>query len=191
MTIPSLGLSPAVIAVRMDRMLSRELFLEIQDSVFWTDSMIVFQYIHSYSKRFQTFVKNRLSVIYDGSMLRQWRKVGAKDNPADDVSRGLSGFEMISNNHWKRGPEFPWQDKSAWPTTTAATEVACEDEEVKNQVKCCVSSVQDDARDKGRHSIPRVDNEQESKDPMVRFIVSYSCWHRVETSVALLLRYRD
>ena len=50
-------LSPiSVIAVRMDRMLSRELTLEIQDSVFWTDSMIVLQYIYSRSKRFQTFV---------------------------------------------------------------------------------------------------------------------------------------
>ena len=81
MTIPIIELSPAVIAVRMDRMLSRELFLEIQDSVFWTDSMIVFQYIYSCRKRFQTFVENRLSVIYDGSMLRQWREVGTKDNP--------------------------------------------------------------------------------------------------------------
>ena len=39
-TIPRLELCAAVIAVRMDRMLSRELALEIQVSVFWTDSMI-------------------------------------------------------------------------------------------------------------------------------------------------------
>ena len=134
-------------------MLSRELSLTIQDPVFWTDSMIVLQYIYSCSKRFQTFVANRLSVIHDGSMPRQWRKVGTKDNPADDVSRGLNGFEMISNNRWKRGPVFLWQDESAWPTNTAVTEIACEDEEVKNQVKCCVSSVQYDAEDKGGHSI--------------------------------------
>lgn len=51
MTIPRLELSAAVIAVRMDRMMSRELSLEIQDSVFWTDSMIVLQYIYSCSKR--------------------------------------------------------------------------------------------------------------------------------------------
>ena len=65
MTIPILELFPAVIAVRLDRMLARELILEIQDSIFWTDSMIVFQYIYSCSKRFQTFVDNRLPVIYD------------------------------------------------------------------------------------------------------------------------------
>ena len=50
------------------------------------------------------------------------------------------------------------------------TEIACEDEEVKNQVKCCVLSVQYDAGDKRRHSLPRVDKEQESDGPMVRFV---------------------
>ena len=60
------------------------------------------------------------------------------------------------------------------PTNPAVTEIACEDEEVKNQVKCCVSSVQYDTEDKGRHSMPRVDEEQESEDPMVQFIESYS-----------------
>ena len=62
--------------------------------------MIVLQYIYSCSKRFQTFVANRLSVIHDWSMPRQWRKVDTKDNPADDVSRGLNGFEMISNHRY-------------------------------------------------------------------------------------------
>ena len=42
MIIPRLELSSAVIAVRMDRMLSRELTLEIQDSVYWTDRKAAF-----------------------------------------------------------------------------------------------------------------------------------------------------
>ena len=67
------------------------------------------------------------------------------------------------------------------------TEIACEDEEVKNQVKCCVSSVQYDAEDKGRHSMPREDKEQESEDPMVRFIELLL----LATSVAWLLCCRD
>ena len=54
----------------------------------------------------------------------------------------LNGFDMISSIHWKRGPEFLWQDESAWPTNPAVPEIACEDEEVKNQVRCCVSNVQ-------------------------------------------------
>ena len=167
MTISRLELSAAVIAVRMDRMLSRELSLEIQDSAFWTDSMIVRQYIYSCSKRFQTFMVDQLSAIHDGSTPRQWRKVGTKENPTDDVSRGLNGFDMISSDHWKRGPEFLWQDEFPWPTNPAVPEIACEVEEVKNQVKCYVSNVQYDARGKGRHGMSRADNEQESKHPMI------------------------
>ena len=132
MTIPRLELSAAMIAVRMDRMLSREISLEIQDSVFWTDSMIVLQHIYSCSKRLQTFVANRLSAIHEGSKPRQWRKVGTKENPADDVSSGLKGFDMISSHRWKRGPEFFWQDDTAWSTNPAVPGTACEDEEVKN-----------------------------------------------------------
>ena len=147
MTIPRLELSAAVIAVRMDQMLFREHSLMIQDSVFWTDSMTILHYIYSCRKRFQSFVANRLSVIHGGLVPSEWRKVGTKDNPVDDVSRGLNGVEIISNHHWKRGPVFLWQDESAWPTNPAVTEIPCEDEEVKNQVECSISDVQYDAGD--------------------------------------------
>lgn len=109
--------------------------------------MTILHYIYSCRKRFQTFVANRLSVSHGGLVSSEWRKVGTKDNPADDVSRGLNGVEMISNHHWKRGPVFLWQDESAWPTNPAVTEIPCEDEEVKNQVECSISDVQYDAGD--------------------------------------------
>ena len=192
MTIPRLELSAAVIAVRMDRMLSRELTLEIQDSVFWTDSMIVLQYIYSCSKRFQTFVANRLSVIHDGSAPRQWREVDTKENPADDVSRGLNGFDMISSNRWRQGAEFLWRVVSAWPTNPAELpQIASDDEEVKNQVKCCVADVQYNAEDMGSHSTPESAKEQEAEDPMVRFLESYSCWHRLKKGIAWLRRCKN
>ena len=82
---------------------------------------------------------------------------------------------MISSDHWKRGPEFLWEDESAWPTNSVVPEVVCEDEEVKNQVKCYVSNLQYDAGGKGRHSMPEADKEQESEDPMIRFVECYSC----------------
>ena len=192
MTIPRLELSAAVIAVRMDRMLCRELTLEIQESVFWTDSMIVLQYIYSRSKRFQTFVANRLSVIHDGSMPRQWRKVGTKENPADDVSRGLSGLDMISSDRWRQVPVFLWQDESTWPAnSTEGPEVACDDQEVKNQVKCCLADVEYDAREVGNHGTSRADGKQEPTDPVTQFLESYSCWHRLKRGMAWLLRFKN
>ena len=67
MTIPRLELSAAALLVNLDKMLRRELDLELEDTVFWTDSMIVINYIKNEDRRFQTFVANRPSVIQDGS----------------------------------------------------------------------------------------------------------------------------
>lgn len=58
MTITRLGLSAAVLAVRMDLTLREELEISIDNSVFWSDSTSVSQYIRSEEKRFRT---NRLT----------------------------------------------------------------------------------------------------------------------------------
>lgn len=37
-TIPKMELTAATVAVKMDKLLKKELDLELRDSVFWTDS---------------------------------------------------------------------------------------------------------------------------------------------------------
>jgi hypothetical protein len=54
---------------------------------FWTDSMIVLGYIRNISRRFKTFVANRLSIIQELSTADQWRHIDTKSNPADVASR--------------------------------------------------------------------------------------------------------
>ena len=78
--------------------------------------MIVLQYTKKCTKRFQTFVANRNSVIHDGSSPLQWRHVSSGVNPADDASRGLGAQKMIKRVRWKRVPMFLWQDEEAWPS---------------------------------------------------------------------------
>ena len=82
-----LELNAAVLAVRLNCQLQEELEIPIQRVVFWTDSMVVLQYINNESKRFQTFVANRLAVIHELSKPSMWRHVGTKSNPADYASR--------------------------------------------------------------------------------------------------------
>jgi hypothetical protein len=72
-TIPRLELMAAVVAVRLDATLRKELRLRINMSVFWTDSMIVLAYLKNTTSRFQTFVANRVSMIHDLSEPKQWR----------------------------------------------------------------------------------------------------------------------
>lgn len=60
-TIPRLELTAAVLAVKVDEMLKKELKIQLDNSVFWTDSMTVLKYIKNEDKRFKTFVANRVS----------------------------------------------------------------------------------------------------------------------------------
>ena len=64
MTVPRLELSAAVLAVQLDKSVREELDVPITQSTYWSDSTCVLQYIRNQSKRFHTFVANRLSVIH-------------------------------------------------------------------------------------------------------------------------------
>ena len=68
-TIPRMELSAAVVATRLDTMMRQELDIPAteSESVFWTDSTCVLSYIQNESRRFQTFVANRISKIRDVS----------------------------------------------------------------------------------------------------------------------------
>ncbi len=105
-TIPRLELTAAVLAVRVDKMLKRELQLDLHPSVFWTDSTTVLKYIGNETRRFHTFVANRVAVIRNETDVAQWRHIGTKLNPADEASRGLSAEEFLACERWLKDQNF-------------------------------------------------------------------------------------
>ncbi|XP_063731551.1 uncharacterized protein LOC134859145 [Eleginops maclovinus] len=112
-TIPRLELTAAVLAARLDKMIKKKLQLEL--SIFWTDSTTVLNYISSETKRFHTFVANRVAVIHEAREVAQWRYIGSKQNPADEASRGLSADDFLKCERWLKGPEFLLTDEKDWP----------------------------------------------------------------------------
>ena len=62
-SIPRLKLTAAVLAVRLDEMIRKELDLSITSSFFWTDSTAVLYSIKNTTKHFWVFVANRLASI--------------------------------------------------------------------------------------------------------------------------------
>ena len=64
-SIPRLELMAAVLAVKVDGILQKELSMDLGTSTFWSDSMVVLHYIQATSRRFHTFVANRVSMIHD------------------------------------------------------------------------------------------------------------------------------
>lgn len=136
-SIPRLELSAAALAVKLNWMIQDELDLEIERTVFWSDSTAVLQYITNTTRRFHTFVANRLAIIHDGSTPDQWKYVETNSNPADHATRGLNAKEMIKADLWFKVPMFLWQLEENWPLTfRTVPEIGDDDPEVKPEVQC-------------------------------------------------------
>ena len=176
MTIPRLELCAAVVAVQVDQMSRKELELSLEESVFWTDSMSVLQYIRNESTRFHTFVANRLAIIQDGSVPSQWRYVNTHLNPAHDASRGLSAGRMVDNVRWLKGPQFLWHEEDSWPTEppSSSSDVTVDDPELKREFQA-------------HHII----GNHEKLEPLDVMINRYSSWFRLKKAIAWLLRFKE
>ena len=179
-TVPRLELTAATLAVKVDKQIREELDLPINRVVFWTDSTIVLRYIRNTSKRFQTFVANRLQTIHDASSPSQWRHVPTKLNPADLASRGIKMGNKEQGKQdmqfWLKGPKFLWREYQSWPEQPIdLPDVDDTDREVK-RIRADVGAIQASAG-----SVPEC---------VSRLIHRPSCWYRLRKSVAWLLRFK-
>ena len=176
-TIPRMELVAAVVGVELTTFLKRELDLKLDDTIFWTDSTSVLQYIKSSSKRFKTFVANRIAAIQAGSSPSQWRHVGTAHNPADIASRGISPSRLASCTSWLKGPDFLWKDEDAWPVAPIGppSTPPVDPELLKvHQVNC--TNTFDTASD---------------KVTLYRLLTHFSSWSRLRRAVAYLLRLKQ
>ena len=173
-TIPRLELMAATLAVRLDGMLRRELDFTLSDSVFWSDSTIVLQYIKNVERRFHTFVGNRIAVIHEGSDPKQWHYVNTRQNPADDVSRGMTAEALTTSERWVSGPSFLWCEKESRPASQVLNDVSLDgDPEVKSKDKAGVYMT----------------TLSEETALMNKLLEHYSSWHRLKKAVCWLRRY--
>ncbi|XP_063968368.1 uncharacterized protein LOC129265564 [Lytechinus pictus] len=175
MTIPRLELSAAVLAVKLAKTIEREIGIPLNSFTFWTDSTAVLRYISNESRRFQTFVANRVARIQECTSRDQWKYVDTRNNPADDGSRGVPAT-MLSR--WVDGPAFLKKGESEWPRCPISPEsrkssldgeLSGEDPEVKKNVFTITA-------------------EDKVIDPLID---RYSTWDRLKRAVAWILRVKD
>jgi hypothetical protein len=171
-TIPRLELTAAVVAVKVNHMIQKELDIPIHKTFFWTDSMTVLRYINNESARFHTFVANRIALIRDGSEPSQWRYVNTRSNPADDSSRGLSVRKFLISKRWVQGPDFMHLPEDQWPIPDVDDVCKMEnDPEVKEQVISNAVLVKSSAID--------------------RLFTYFSSWYCLRRAVAWILRIKQ
>jgi len=100
LSIPRLELCAATLATKLAQLVFSQLRLDLERTVFWTDSTSVLQYIANPSRRVRVFVANRLSVIHEHSDVSQWRYVDTTNNPADIASIGLLPDNRAKTEFW-------------------------------------------------------------------------------------------
>ena len=133
-TVPRLELLAAVTAVKLECVIKRELEIPLLQSTFWTDSLISMAYIQNNTRRFKTFVANRISFIREHSSPNQWYHICGKENPADVLSRGCCADRFPAM--WLYGPPFLSEYKSMWPVTSCPSSDLLEgDLEIKQRNK--------------------------------------------------------
>ena len=113
-TIPRLKLQAAVTALRLDKVIKKELQLSVSATYFWLDSSAVLLSIYNSKKCFLEFVANRLAEIERHSKPENWRYVALELNPADELSRGVSVKHFMKSAAWIRGPEFLHKSCEEW-----------------------------------------------------------------------------
>ena len=128
-SIPRLELKAAIFSVKMYRVLMDKLTYKISGAPFWTDSQTTLQSVKNDSKRFQTYVANRVIEIREVTTPDQWRHCPGRMNPADEASRDLKPQRLFSQHRWWRGPEFLWEPEDRCPNA-AVEDVSDGDPEV-------------------------------------------------------------
>ena len=114
-SIPRLELMAAVLGLRLMRKVSELLEVTFENCTLRTDSEDVICWIQGQSRRYKTFVANRISEIHQKSNPRQWRHVPTDLNCADDATRGLHAKELSTDHRWFSGPEFLYKKEEDWP----------------------------------------------------------------------------
>ncbi|XP_070562373.1 uncharacterized protein [Ptychodera flava] len=176
MTVPRLELTAATVAVNVGKQIREEIQLPIHCENFWTDSTIVLQYIHNSTRRFKTFVANRLQVIHDATSPDQWHHVPSQLNPADCASRGIE-FDTTEQKSklWFNGPEFLWKLKENWP----------------NQPDDLPAISVDDKELKTAKVYTAVKGAKTTCDDVVNLLIQrFSSWYTLCKSVAWILRFK-
>lgn len=173
-TIPRLELTAAAVAVKMDKVLRQELQIPLRQSVFWTDSTTVLNYIGNESARFKTFVANRVSQIRDATTSLQWRFVKSSQNPADQATRGLKAKDFVQAETWMKGHNFLLKPEEEWPQRPdQMSQVPEQDPEIKGEIKVNVLNV------------------SESNDIMSKLTGYYSGWFQLKRATEWMLRFKE
>ena len=103
-SIPRLELCGAVLATEIGQFVSDHLDIPLSTIQYFSDSKVVLGYIRNRTRRFYTYVSNRVARIHKVSSPEQWSYVPTHSNPADRATRGSLPDVRDCLDLWLKGP---------------------------------------------------------------------------------------
>ena len=116
--------------------------MPIQNVFFWTDSILVLQYLRSERHRFKVYVANRVTELLEITTASHWHHIGGEENPADICSRGVVTAHEISNEtgsskSWYKGSNFLWSNSKVEVKIKGSKIEDMEESKEEIKAKCC------------------------------------------------------
>ncbi|XP_038106872.1 uncharacterized protein LOC119766411 [Culex quinquefasciatus] len=103
-SIPRLELMAACMGARMSQQILGTHTLQIDRTVFWTDSRTVLAWLHADPYKYKQFVAFRVGEILELTRLDDWRWVPSKKNIADVLTKWGPGPPLQNDSEWRNGP---------------------------------------------------------------------------------------
>ena len=123
----------ALIASRLAKTIYEEFKVNPETVQFWSDSKIMLHWLCSNSTCLKAFVGVRIAEIQSKWDQTNWRYVPTDQNPADDLSRGLTTEHL--EGRWMEDPSFLRRPKEDWPIESVQSVVKEDPEEKKSNLK--------------------------------------------------------
>ena len=125
-------------------MIIKEINLPIQNVLFWTDSILVLQYLRNQRHRFKVCVPNRVMDILEMTTASQWHHIGSKQNP-DICSRRVAIVHELSNEtgslkSWYKGPNFLWSNSKVEAKLKGSKIEDLDENNEEIKTKCCFTN---------------------------------------------------
>ena len=142
-TIPRLELCAAVLAVEIAELVVEEQAIKPCCITDYSDSKVVLGYIANETRRFYTYVANRVDCIRKSSSPEEWRYVPIHLNPADCTTRSVKANELESSA-WLSGPKFLRDQDQSNSTLDnhAVPESLADDPKVRPEIKALNTNAQ-------------------------------------------------
>ncbi|XP_061170323.1 uncharacterized protein LOC133179633 [Saccostrea echinata] len=105
-SISRLELCGAVLATEIGQFLAEQLEILPNKMKYFVYSNVVLGYIKNDTRRFYTYVSNRVARIPHATSPEQWNYVTTHLNPADVATRDVSQDILTAIQIWLKGPEY-------------------------------------------------------------------------------------